>query len=310
MKNTFLTISIFIICQTLFGQASQTYKFAERDTCSLYLDIYYPTQQSPDRICLVYVFGGGYVSGSRTEKNVVSYCDSMRKLGYTTIAIDYRLGLKGVKTMGLSQVKVLENAINMAAIDLLDATRFLCENAEKLNIDPTKIVTIGSSAGAITVLQADYKLHNNDKDAKLLPKGFRYAGVIAFSGAIFSRNGKVKYQTPPAPTLFFHGTEDRLVTYKQIKFANIGFFGCSKLTPRFEKFDYPYFAKHYNNFGHEVASFFTKEIDLTQWFIDTYILKNKKLKINEFVTDLDAVIPWYSKIKPSQLYREVNKKGV
>lgn len=307
MKKLLLAIFILILFKASFGQHSQTYKFADRDTCSLYLDIYYPTQQSPDSICLVYIFGGGYVTGSRSDKNVVTYCDSLRKLGYTTIAIDYRLGLKGIRRMGLKQVKVLENAINMAAKDLLDATLFLCKNAKKLNIDPTKIVTVGSSAGAITALQADYKLHNHDKDTKLLPENFRYAGVIAFSGAIFSRKGKVKYHTQPAPTLFFHGTDDRLVTYKQIKIANIGFFGCSKLTSRFDKFDYPYFAKHYKDFGHEVAGFCAREIDLTNWFIDTYILEKRKLQINEFVTDQDTETPWYSKIKPSQLYREVNK---
>ena len=99
MKKLLLAIFILILFKASFGQRSQTYKFADRDTCSLYLDIYYPTQQSPDSICLVYIFGGGYVTGSRSDKNVVTYCDSLRKLGYTTIAIDYRLGLKGVRRM-------------------------------------------------------------------------------------------------------------------------------------------------------------------------------------------------------------------
>lgn len=306
MKKFSLILWFLILLGTSFGQPSQTHKYAQRDTCSLYLDIYYPSQENGSDICLVYIFGGGFVSGARNSGQVMAYCDSLRHEGYTTVTIDYRLGLKGVRKMGISQVKVLENAINMAATDLLDATRFLCEHATELKINPDKIVTIGSSAGAITALQADYKLHNNDPAAKILPKGFNYAGVIAFSGAIFSRNGKVKYKSPPAPTLFFHGTNDRLVTYKQIRFANIGFFGCSKLTPRFDKFDFPYFAKHYKDFGHEVAGFCAKEIDLTNWFLKNYVLQKRNMQINEFVTDQDTEIPWYSRIKPSQLYKEVH----
>ena len=62
-----------------------------------------------------------------------------------------------------------------------------------------------------------------------LPDGFRYAGVIAFSGAIFSRRGlNYRYDTP-APTFFLHGTADRLVPYRQIKLLNIGFYGSDRV---------------------------------------------------------------------------------
>ena len=96
-------------------------------------------------------------------------------------------------------------------------------------MDPSNIVISGSSAGAISVMQAEYEIANRTSWASVLPQGFNYAGVMSFSGAILSRKGKVKYQTVPCPTMMLHGTADMLVPYKQIAVFNLGFFGGGKL---------------------------------------------------------------------------------
>ena len=61
MKKIVL-LSVLSLC-VLFLQAQdmKTYKFAERDTCSLYMDVYQPVQ--PNGYCIVYVFGGGFIGG-------------------------------------------------------------------------------------------------------------------------------------------------------------------------------------------------------------------------------------------------------
>ena len=83
-----------------------------------------------------------------------------------------------------------------------------------------------------------------------LPDGFRYAGVIAFSGAIFSRRGlNYRYDTP-APTFFLHGTADRQVPYRQIKFFNIGFFGSDRVAGRFKKEHYTHKILRFTDEGH------------------------------------------------------------
>ena len=87
-----------------------------------------------------------------------------------------------------------------------------------------------------------------------LPDGFRYAGVIAFSGAIFSRRGlSYKYDTP-APTFFLHGTADRLVPYRQIQLFNIGFFGSDRVAGRFKKEHYTHKILRFTDEGHTVAA--------------------------------------------------------
>lgn len=236
-----------------------TYLFEQRDTCDLYMDIYEPKEGSQthykgkEKPTIIFAFGGGFIDGSRCDPDYLPWYKMMTENGYRIVAIDYRLGLKGVKSVGIASVNALDNAIHIAVEDLFSATAFIIDNSDALGIDPGNIVISGSSAGAITVLQADYELCNRTKWASNLPENFRYAGVMSFSGGILSRKGKVKYAETPAPTAMFHGTADKLVNYKQIVFANIGFFGSDKLAVRFEKYGYNYNILRYEGHGHEIA---------------------------------------------------------
>lgn len=304
MKKTLFFILLSFITLIANAQSVTTYEFVQRGEEKLYMDVYQPETQR-NNVCVIFVFGGGFITGSRdAEKNVI-FAKELAEKGYVVANIDYRLGLKGVKKMGISQVKVLENAIQIATDDLFAATSYLINHAAELQVDTSKIVICGSSAGAITVLQADYELCNAFDAAKVLPSGFHYAGVVPFSGAIFSRKGKVKYcATAPAPTLFLHGTADNLVTYKQIKFANIGFFGANPLVKRFQKFDYPYYVRRYDGLGHEVAGFMSREIDLFDWFVKTYVVDKQMLQIDEWYHNPSIKPADWGKMKPSALYNE------
>ena len=55
----------------------------------------------------------------------------------------------------------------------------------------------------------------------MLPQDFNYAGVMSFSGAILSREGKVDFKSETCPVLMLHGTADALVPYKQIAILNL-----------------------------------------------------------------------------------------
>ena len=54
-------------------RAQETYIFAERDTCSLYMDIFRPTEGAQTTFgdipkpTIMYVFGGGFLMGQRTD---------------------------------------------------------------------------------------------------------------------------------------------------------------------------------------------------------------------------------------------------
>ncbi len=283
------------------GSAQTTYKFAERDTTALYMDIYNPVGES-NHCCVVFVFGGGFIGGARDNKSNVSFAKLLIDRGYTVACIDYRLWLKGKKVNAVGMVRALDTAITMAAEDLLDATLFLIQNAAKFDIDTSKIVLCGSSAGAITVLQADYELSNRSKMAQNLPAGFRYGGVMAFAGAIYSHNGLVKYKNAPAPTLLLHGIDDDLVPYKFIRFGNLGFFGSNSLAKRFKKYGYPYYIRRYETLGHEVASIICHEIELCDQFIHQFVFEKRQKQIDATIFDPDIKQnPRWHNLKPSDL---------
>lgn len=245
----------------MFGYAQITvaqpisYKFADRDTCSLWLDVYQPADSVRKDICVLYVFGGGFVQGSRTARDNVQFFKALIKRGYTVVAIDYRLGLKGVTKVSALKSKPVFAAVKLATEDLVSATDFLIRNQDKLDIDTKRIVLVGSSAGAITVLQTDYELSNRTDIVKILPTDFHYAGVVSLAGAIFSTKGVPTYPVKPSPTLFYHGTDDKIVVYNKIRFFNKGMFGSKPLVKVFQKENLPYMAVRYKNKRHEVAAF-------------------------------------------------------
>ena len=295
MKKTLTLIAfIFVAVNTLSAQPD-TYMFEKRDTCDLFLDIYNPaegsctTYKDKEKPTILFMFGGGFIRGTRNDESYLPWFKAMTEDGYRIISIDYRLGLKGSNKVGVAQVNVLDKAIHMGVEDLFSATRFICDNAETLGINPSNIVIAGSSAGAIIAMQAEYEICNKTSWTEVLPEGFRYAGVMSFSGAILSREGKVDYKVhTPAPTLMLHGTADELVPYKQIAFFNLGFFGGGKLVERFKKFGYNFNMFHFIDYGHEIAGSMLTTMDLQKRFLETNVIEGKKRIIEAWISDPDV----------------------
>lgn len=305
-----LTLMVGAGSLACMAQEVKTYEFARRGNDTLFVDVYTPPAMRHDSACIIYIFGGGFIGGSRNEEANVSYCQKLAEAGFTVAAIDYRLGLKGVTKVNVFHTEVLENAIHIAVEDTYSATIFMLNNADKFKISKDKIILCGSSAGAMTALQSDYHRANGDNNfIDALPTGFRYAGIVAFSGAIFSREGKIKWrQDTPAPTLMFHGTEDRLVTYNKIQFFRMGLFGANALAKRFEKYDYPYFVFRVLDHGHDVAVMMEPEIEQTIWFIDNYITNGRNLQIDQTFCDADAETYNFSSFRPNDLYNPKDKE--
>ena len=271
-----------------------TYLFERKDTCELFMDVYDPAKGSEttfmglQKPTVIFMFGGGFIQGTRDDQSYNSWFRMLTENGYRVISIDYRLGLKGSSKVGVAQVNVLDKAIHMAVEDLFSATNFIIENADQLSVDPANIVISGSSAGAISVMQAEYEIPNRTQWASVLPEGFNYAGVMSFSGAILSRKGKVKYETAPCPTLMLHGTSDKLVPYKQIALFNLGFYGAGKLVGRFQKFGYDYNMYHFIDYGHEVAGSMYSTLDLQLKFLESNVIQGKKRIIEAWISDPDV----------------------
>ena len=305
MKKLVLLLTIFLVGMTAFAQNMKTYQYAERDTLQLYLDFYTPEHVNDSTICLVYVFGGGFIGGHRDGKWEKAYFKQLVDKGFMVASIDYRLGLIGAKNIGVLNTDPVEKAVYMATEDAISALHYLLEHAKDLKVNKDYIVMIGSSAGAITSLQVDYAMCNGFLNSDILPEDFRLAGVVSYAGAIFSHEGKVQYRNrEPAPTMMFHGTMDNLVSYKGISFFNIGFYGTDALVKRFEKYDYPYFARRFEGYGHSVAAGGPLTVDDLVWFCRHYIYGKEKLQVDGTYTNLDpTTMPPYDFYSPKDLYK-------
>lgn len=305
MKKITLLLALLLTGIAAFAQDMKTYQYAERDTLKLYLDFYSPKHVHDSTICVVYVFGGGFIGGHRDGEFEKAYFQQLVNEGFQVAAIDYRLGLKGVKNLSITHSEPLENAVNMAAEDAISAIAYLLEHAKELKVNKNYIVMVGSSAGAITSLQVDYALCNGFLNSNILPEDFRLAGVVSYAGAIYSHEGKVKYRNhAPAPTMMFHGTADRLVPYKQIKFFKIGFFGTDALVKRFEKFGYSYFARRFEGYGHSIAAAGPFTVDDLVWFCRHYVYGKEQWQFDGLIRNLNpAALPAYDLYKPGDLYK-------
>ena len=306
MKKLILALLLlFMVVAQSFAQDMKTYQYAERDTLNLYLDFYTPEHVHDSTICLVYVFGGGFIGGHRDGDFEKAYFKQLVDEGFQVAAIDYRLGLKGVKNLGITHSEPLEKAVNMAVEDAIEAVAYLLDHAKELKVNKDYIVMVGSSAGAITSLQMDYVLCNGYLNSNILPDDFRLAGVVSYSGAIYSTEGKVKYRNhKPAPTMLFHGTADRLVPYKKISLFKLGFFGTDALVDRFEKFDYPYFARRFKDYGHSIAAAGPFTVDDLVWFCRHYVYDKEQWQFDGLIENLNpAAMPAYDMFTPGDLYK-------
>ena len=271
-----------------------TFMYAKRDTCDLFMDVYDPAEGSVreaygiEKPTVIFMFGGGFIHGTRDDADYHKWFRMMTENGYRVISIDYRLGLKGSDKVGVAQVNVLDKAIHMAVEDLFSATNFILDNADQFGVNPSNIVISGSSAGAISVMQAEYEIANATQWASVLPAGFNYAGVMSFSGAILSREGKVDFKKSPCPTLMLHGTSDELVPYDQIKVFNLGFFGGGKLVERFRKYGLNYNMYHFTDYGHEIAGSMDTTLDLQLKFLETNVMQKKMRIVEAWISDPDV----------------------
>lgn len=280
---------------------------------------------------MIFMFGGAFYTGSRDRKDYIPYFHYLAKHGIQVFSIDYRLGLKPLveKMQGSSNTKeqefptavsnkkspgklsaakqliaLLEKSIDMAVEDLYKATAYIISNAERWNIDTALIMTSGSSAGAITALQAEYYLSNQFADesagedehtlpTKYLPSGFKYGGVISFAGAILNLHGKMRWTTAPAPIMLFHGNADANVPYDRI-WTPMGCFNGSKyISKKLSKMDVPHYFYTYEEANHSIAvTPMLQNLPEILGFIEDYVYAQKK-----YITNTVVEQPFAPKLK-------------
>ena len=291
MKRFLLfTILVLTMATTMAQIQPTTHCFADGEK-PLYLD-HYRSEGEGTHPCVLFAFGGGFSHGSRNNERYLPYFDMLLKEGFDVVSVDYRLGMAYTldKTEDVGPLEgawAMYRSVNYAAEDVLRATKYVVDNADKLGIDPSLIVASGSSAGAIAVLQAENYISNHSRYAKILPEKFNYAGVIAFAGAIYSVLGEPEWGAVPCPVMLFHGNADRNVPYRKATILATGFYGSDFIAEQLHEKGATYYfhSAHYRD--HDLAlTPLTENHDEILMFLGRCVLGGEKMQhTNEYVAE-------------------------
>ncbi len=191
---------------------------------SLQLDIYKPNNVKENAPLLVFIHGGGWRSGERSDYLI--YLVDFAKRGYITATVSYRL-LKDSPYPGCVE-------------DIGDAVNWFYENGENYGYDPNRIALIGGSAGAHLALMAAYEWGETKADSAKIPGiNYRIKAVVDIYGPVdltteyasnqplvtnfiahsFTDSPELYKEASPIqyldksdpPTMILHGTSDDLV---------------------------------------------------------------------------------------------------
>ncbi|MDQ1096866.1 MULTISPECIES: alpha/beta hydrolase [Chryseobacterium] len=110
-------------------------------------DVYRPANPSgKPTIPVVLVHGGAFIEGKRDQLGYAANWFTQR--GYTSFGIEYPLAKKDRQTY--------ESAVNSVATCM----SYIRKHAQQFNIDPSKMILVGGSAGGGLVMQADIGLRD------------------------------------------------------------------------------------------------------------------------------------------------------
>jgi acetyl esterase/lipase len=192
---------------------------------SLQLDLYKPANLQDPAPLLVFIHGGGWKSGKRSDYLI--YLVDFARRGYVTATVSYRL--------------LNDGPYPACAEDIRDAVGWFFRNGEKYGYDPDRIALIGGSAGGHLAMLGGYGWGETNGTADSI--NHKIKAVVDIYGPAdlttdYARNHTLvtsflarSYEEAPAlyeeaspvhyldkddpPTLILHGTSDRLVPISQ-----------------------------------------------------------------------------------------------
>lgn len=288
-----LPIICLCLCATGRGWSQETYRFAQRDTMALYLDIFRPDSGSVTTLdgvakpAVMFVFGGGFVSGKRSDGTARRWFARLTAEGYTVVAIDYRLGMKGYR-MGkglLGANKALDRFLYSQQIgveDVFSAVSFLAAHPE-LSVPVDNLVVSGSSAGAIISLASAHAIDQGRLEG--LPEGFAFKGVMSFAGGIIGKHGAPKFSQATCPILLLHGTADKMVAYKHFGLMRRGIWGSDHIASELEKKGCNYSIWRFEGLGHDVAAYMDVAWELEKTFLERNVIQGIPCQVDALVDD-------------------------
>jgi acetyl esterase/lipase len=201
-----------------------THKYKAKDGQELVLDLYQSPEIQEKQPLIVQIHGGSWNSGDQTQLPPINKYLASR--GYSVAAITYRLAPKHI--------------FPAAYDDVLEAIKFLKENAQQWKFDSQRIILMGRSAGGHLALLAGYRSKdpsicgvvafypptdmawswNNPTNPLVLDSkktiGEFLGGTLEEKGQVFHDASPIQFVDKSSPeTLLIHGVRDELVFAKQ-----------------------------------------------------------------------------------------------
>ena len=175
------------------------------------IEIFFPKDHDPATKAvpgIIMFHGGGWGGGLRKQFRYLCHYFSTR--GLVAATVTYKLASKA----GTKNVKGTESRKRVCITDAKSAIRWYKQNAEKLGIDPLKIIAGGGSAGGhISLLATTNPGLNDPSDTKT--HDTTVAAYLLFNPALSASDAKdpqvdflqyLKDDLPPA--MVFFGSED------------------------------------------------------------------------------------------------------
>ena len=137
-------------CLEIFGDCALNFELGCEDIDTIDLKMHLRMPDTSDtltkRPVMLWGHGGGFVSGTLENEDMLAMIDTFANKGYVTASYQYRIGADAFYEP--SGFRMVYRAMQDASA----AIRYLKENAEVFGIDTNYIILGGSSAGAVTAL--------------------------------------------------------------------------------------------------------------------------------------------------------------
>jgi acetyl esterase/lipase len=210
----------------------------------LKLDVYVPDNNSDNRPVYMFIHGGGFSGGTKTQEAIVEQANYFASRGWVFVSIDYRLrGDLGSIFTGIvpqdwfdaaSQTNQPGQILAMYAAqrDAKAAMRWIIANAENYNINTDYVTVGGGSAGAITAVtlgvsnQEDFRDEISLTDDPTLAttnldKTYEIKSIVDYWGSNAALEiheilyGTHRFVSDNPPLFIAHGTEDSTVLFTE-----------------------------------------------------------------------------------------------
>ena len=175
-------------------------------TLTMRMDIAVPPNASAatPQPLLVFVHGGGFVAGDKSD--FYPEMESYARAGYVVATINYRLtpGNGGSDT-------IRTTAVSHAVEDAQNAIRFLRANASRYGIDPTRVASIGSSAGGGVSLSIGIQPDDPRALSDFPGVSARVSGAVSTGATLQGESDAVlsllSFDAKDSPILLYHAKE-------------------------------------------------------------------------------------------------------